>query len=86
MDIKLLLLAPLLMAAAPTPEMLEREGGMKCKFFDRGLELAEDKILYWHQLLDIDDRKMVFKSDDGVYTLSYDNPNPWICIPIGDPV
>ena len=72
-------------AIPPTTDILQRPGGMKCKFFDKSLELVEDKILYWHQLLDIDSRKMVFKSEGGVYTLSYDNPNPWICIPISDP-
>ena len=80
------LISTILMAAAPTPEMLEQPGGVKCKFFDKNLVLMEDKIFYWDQLIDVEHKKMVFKSDDGIYTIQDGNINPWICIPIGDPV
>ena len=83
---KLLLLLPLLMAAAPTPEMLEKPGGVKCKFFDRSLVLQAEKIFYWNQLIDIEPKKMSFKTDDGVYTVREGDINPWICVPVGDPV
>ena len=78
----LLLALPFLIAAAPTPEMLEQPGGVKCKFFDRELNLAEEKMFYWKDLIDIDTGKMVFKTDDGVYTIQDGDPNPWICIPV----
>jgi len=69
-------------AIPPTPEVLKQSGGVKCKFFDNDLVLIEEKIFYWNQLIDIENRKMVFKTDDGVYTIQDGDPNPWICIPI----
>ena len=82
MDIRLLVLLPLLMAAAPTAEMLQQKGGVKCKFFDRDLNLKEEKIFYWNQLIDVEPKKMVFKADDGIYTIQDGDLNPWICVPI----
>ena len=78
----LLILLPLLMAAAPSPEHLAEPGGIKCVFFDRTLSNGVGMTLYWRDLVDWETDTFSFKIGDGsTVTVSKKDSNPWICIP-----